>query len=252
MPTVVLLIGSLVSLGLTILLARTPAASVQRRRDRPERLLRDVAVIFGIALFFPLWDHVLIETAGLPLAPLWTPRSTLTVGAVTLILLPWLMALWRRGRIGGMGWGLPQRGGVALGVIVVGAILGVFPFLFGVSIPPASSFDLLLSLLTIVSLDEILFRGAIQSRLEVVLAGAWPWLLTGLLYGLWYMPALVFGVQDTPDPSLGYRLALLLWQTSFGWLLAVARHVTGSLVPGLLAHYLFLSLSPWLLYFLGR
>lgn len=251
MNTLALILSTLVALGLTVLLAQLPGPKAQRRRDRPQRLLTDATLLYVVALLFPLWDHGLIDTLGLPLVRLWSPRPDITVGAAVLLVLPWFIAAFRRGHAGLMGWEVPIRAGLATLVIVVMALLGVLPLLQGAPVPPATGWTIALSFLTVALLDESLFRGAIQSRLEVVMAEAWPWLLTGLLYGLWYVPAILVEAGAT-GATLTDTLLRLLFQLSLGWLLSVTRHVTGSLLPGLLAHFLFLQLGPLLALLLGR
>ena len=251
MNTLALILSSLVALALTALLAQLPGPKAHRRRDRPQRLLTDATLLYAVALFFPLWDYGLIGALGLPLVRLWTPRPDITVGAAVLLVLPWFVAAFRRGHVELMGWSLPERGGLAGLVILVLALLGALPLLQGAPIAPATGWTFALSFLTVALLDESLFRGAIQSRLEVVMAEAWPWLITGLLFGLWYAPAILIEGAAVNAP-LTDTLLRLLFQLSLGWLLSVTRHVTGSLLPGLLAHFLFLQVGPLLALLLAR
>ena len=251
MTTLALILSTLVALALTVLLAQLPGPKAQRRRDRPQRLLTDATLLYAVALFFPLWDYGLIDTLGLPLVRLWTPRPDITVGAAVLLVLPWFIAALRRGHVGLMGWQLPVRGGLAGLVILVTALLGALPLVQGTPVAPASGWTFALSFFTVALLDESLFRGAIQSRLEVVMAEAWPWLITGLLFGLWYAPAILADATAT-GATMTDMLLRLLFQLSLGWLLSVTRSVTGSLLPGLLAHFLFLQIGPLLALLLGR
>lgn len=251
MTTLALILSTLVALALIVLLAQLPGPKAQRRRDRPQRLLGDAMLLYVVALVFPLWDYGLIDTLGLPLMRLWTPRPEITVGAAVLLVLPWFIAVLRRGHIGLMGWQLPSRGGVAGLVILVMALLGALPLVQGAAVTPATGWSVALSFVTVALLDESLFRGAIQSRLEIVMAEAWPWLITGLLYGLWYAPALLAEAAAS-GATLTDILLRLLFQLSLGWLLSVTRSVTGSLLPGLLAHFLFLQIGPLLALLLGR
>ncbi len=251
MNTLALILSIIVTLALTVLLAQLPGPKAQRRRDRPQRLLTDAALLYAIALVFPLWDHGLIDTLGLPLPRLWSPRPDITVGAAVLLALPWFLAALRRGHAGLLGWQVPSRGGVAALVIIVAALLGALPLVQGAPVAPATGWTVALSFFAVALLDESLFRGAIQSRLEIVLAEAWPWLITGLLFGLWYTPAILTAAAASGATPTDTVLRLL-FQLSLGWLLSVTRNVTGSLLPGLLAHFLLLQTGPLLALLLGR
>jgi membrane protease YdiL (CAAX protease family) len=137
-------------------------------------------------------------------------------------------------------------------VVLVLTVLGALPFLLGIPVTRADTFSLVLSFVTVALLDENLFRGAIQSRLEAVLAGAWPWLITGLLFGLWYAPGILVMAGPGAGGNVVDALLRLLAQLSLGWLLSVTRSRTGSLLPGLIAHFLFLQIGPLLALLLGR
>ncbi len=242
MPLLAASIITIPALLLTVVVGRTSRPPAARRRDEPGHLLGDVAWLFLVALFFPLWDYGLIDALGLPLVRLWSPRPGVTVGVVALLLMPLVAQIVRRRRTNGLGWRPARHEAAALLVMAVLAVLGTVSLLLGANVAHATLFDVLLTLVTVVLLDENLFRGALQSRLELVLAGEWPWFISGLLYGVWYAPALLWGAGgDTLTVVAG-----LLATVSLGWLLGITRDRTGSLLPGIVAHFLFLTTGPLL------
>lgn len=251
MQLIVWLASAIIALAFTALLTRARRLGVARRREQPNRLLRDVAVLFVVALFFPLWDYVLVDTLGVPLIHLWTPRPDFTIGAAVLLILPIILEIMRGGRSPGLGWRLPSNALTVIIVLVVSLLLGALPILMRVPVTATNLYDTLLSLLTIVILEEMLFRGAIQGRLEMIFAGHWPWLLSGVLYGLWFVPALFAGAGQTAGPAWLGPLGWWLAQASLGWLLSITRDRTGSLLPGLVAHLLLLQTAPLLALALG-
>ncbi len=82
-------------------------------------------------------------------------------------------------------------------------------------------------------LEEKMFRGALQIRLEATLGALRSWLASGLLFGLFHLYAnyLVPGRSLTPE-----AWASLAYLTAFGLLLGVIAARTRSIFPSFLVH----------------
>jgi len=81
--------------------------------------------------------------------------------------------------------------------------------------------------------EEIVFRGLIQTRFEAELGSAKPWILSSLLFGFYHFLAwfLIGGKMLTT-----YSLGQLTYVTVFGILLGILRAKTRSLLPPFLLH----------------
>lgn len=82
-------------------------------------------------------------------------------------------------------------------------------------------------------LEEVLFRGMIQTRLESALGAVRSWIVSGLMFGVYhlYLHYLVPGRAPTAEDLLG-----LVYMTAFGMLLGVVFAKTRSLLPSFLIH----------------
>ncbi len=82
-------------------------------------------------------------------------------------------------------------------------------------------------------LEEALFRGLIQTRLESALGTVRSWVLSGLIFGFYHFYAhfLVPGITPTISDALG-----LIYLSVFGMLLGVIFGKTRSLLPPFLIH----------------
>jgi len=81
--------------------------------------------------------------------------------------------------------------------------------------------------------EEVLFRGLLQTRLESLMGVVWSWVLSGLFFGFYhyYIHYLVPG--RVLSPSNGFEIMYL---TAFGLLLGVIFAKTRSLLPPFLLH----------------
>src|SRR5437660_784434 len=122
MQTLLFLIGALAALGMTALVARVPAPAATPRRERLNRLSGQVLSLFGIALVFPLWDYVLVDSLVAPLPHIWSREQGVVVGALILLALPFVMASRSPDGLGMLGWRWPGNGGAALAVVVFSAV----------------------------------------------------------------------------------------------------------------------------------
>jgi len=86
-----------------------------------------------------------------------------------------------------------------------------------------------------VFVEEVLFRGLLQTRLEVVLGAPRAWLISGLIFGLNHL----YQLYLIPGKQITLEIAFqLLYLTAFGWLLGIVFAKTRSLLPGFLLHAL--------------
>jgi len=82
-------------------------------------------------------------------------------------------------------------------------------------------------------LEEAIFRGAIQTRLEAPLGATGAWIVTALLFGLNHYHALYVAAGRTVDAAAALQLGYL---TAFGLLLGIVFARTRSLLPSFLLH----------------
>jgi membrane protease YdiL (CAAX protease family) len=82
-------------------------------------------------------------------------------------------------------------------------------------------------------LEEIIFRGLIQTRLEAILGTTWSWILSGLFFGFYhyYHDYLITGKIVTTE-----NIFQLIYLSLFGILLGVIFAKTRSLLPSYLVH----------------
>jgi membrane protease YdiL (CAAX protease family) len=172
----------------------------------------------------------LFKTAAID--PLLTRQLTAAVlgGGLVAVLLA-----ARRQPLKSAGWGkATQRGGLMLGLALAFLILFLsgraVSFLQGAAALP----DFLSGLAVISLLEETVFRGYIQLRLDWWLGKRWGLALTVFLFLLWRLPLLLLG----PVAGLPLVLGLVLIQAVLlGWLMQVSGHV---LAPAL---YRFISMA---------
>ena len=81
--------------------------------------------------------------------------------------------------------------------------------------------------------EEVIFRGMIQTRLEAALGSVRAWILSGLFFGLhhYYAHYLMIG-----KPLAVSDVLELIFLTAFGMLLGVIYAKTRSLLPSYLIH----------------
>ena len=83
--------------------------------------------------------------------------------------------------------------------------------------------------------EEVLFRGLLQTRLEALMGTARAWLCSGALFGAYhyYVNHLIPGRPPTPEQILS-----LVYLAAFGMLLGAMAAKTRSLLPSFLVHAL--------------
>ena len=100
-------------------------------------------------------------------------------------------------------------------------------------------FFLVISLYATVFIEEFLYRGVIQSKLERALGQKKGWFYGGIIFGLAHIPANFFApfwATGTVDIVAG--LLMLGVQIVNGWWFGIAYTKTRSLIPGIIMHYI--------------
>lgn len=88
-------------------------------------------------------------------------------------------------------------------------------------------------------LEEFLFRGVIQSKLERALGQNKGWFYAGIVFGLIHIPTNFFGpLWEAGDASIIAGLLLLVGQIMNGWWYGIAYTKTRSLIPCIIMHYM--------------
>jgi membrane protease YdiL (CAAX protease family) len=103
----------------------------------------------------------------------------------------------------------------------------------------APLFFLLISLYGTVFIEEFLYRGVIQSKLERAMGQTKGWFYGGIIFGLAHIPANFFAplwIAGTVDMTAG--LLLLGVQIANGWWYGITFTKTRSLMPSIITHYL--------------
>ena len=104
---------------------------------------------------------------------------------------------------------------------------------------PAPVFFLVISLYSTVFLEEFLFRGVIQTKLERALGLHKGWFYGGIVFGLIHIPTNFFGpLWEAGDASILTGFLLLIGQIMNGWWFGITYIKTRSLIPCLILHYM--------------
>jgi membrane protease YdiL (CAAX protease family) len=207
------------------LVARGPNPGRSPTR-RPWRELGELATLIAAMLAVPLVRFRLGWYSG------WvSPYFVLCLLAPLVLEL-----LLRRRPLSAVGLREPQ----GRRVTAMAAVLAAFYLLARVTAAmrrggplQVSAYGLISATLVFPFLEEMLFRGLIQTRLEALAGPRWAWMASGLLFGFYYLYVhyLTQGRVPTPEEALG-----LAYLTALGWLLGAMRAKTGSLWPGWWVH----------------
>lgn len=205
---------------------------------------------------------VTVGSAGRPLEVGLTALAV--VGPVTGMVFPLLGALgwtpydWRGGAVLAAAYGacFPLVGLVvrkvrpstaevttakqlagATGALVVGAVVAA---LCSESVPIVSR--ILLALAVVGPGEETLFRGVVQTRLD--LAFGRPWRLFGADLGWgWILASLLFGLAHLTSPSMPWQGGWALWTVFAGLLFGYLRAKGGSVLASALVHGVLLAVA---------
>lgn len=146
--------------------------------------------------------------------------------------------LLRRRDLTLMGVALPMNSGKLRAVVYVLALFLVSKVVDPLHVSAGPYADIPWSwsaILVFPLVEEVLFRGLLQTRLEALLGTARAWLGSGLLFGAYhyYVNFVVMGRFPHTDDLLS-----LAYLTVFGLLLGVIAAKTRSLLPSFLVHAL--------------
>ncbi|MHA2426305.1 MAG: CPBP family intramembrane glutamic endopeptidase [Candidatus Thorarchaeota archaeon] len=104
---------------------------------------------------------------------------------------------------------------------------------------PVPLFFLFISLYATVFIEEFLYRGIIQSKLERALGQNKGWFYGGIVFGLAHIPANFFApIWGTGTVDIVTGLLMLGVQIVNGWWFGITYTKTRSLIPGIIIHYL--------------
>lgn len=201
-----------------------PSSSVASRNPAREAL--EIALLLVCLLGIPFIEFDLLWFSG------WR-------GAYLLfgLLAPIIMELlWRRRSLAAIGFCAPRD---KRALIIVGVILGVYCAV-RIIVPLAKGTEihiewqqLIANSIIFALLEETLFRGMIQTRLQSILGDGRAWVFSGLIFGAYhyYVHYLV------PGQFLTFANALsLVSLTALGMLLGVVFAKTRSILPSFLIH----------------
>jgi membrane protease YdiL (CAAX protease family) len=103
----------------------------------------------------------------------------------------------------------------------------------------APVFFLVISLYATVFIEEFLYRGVIQSKLERALGQNKGWFYGGIVFGLAHIPANFFApMWSTGTVDVIAALLMLGVQIVNGWWFGITYTKTRSLIPGIIIHYI--------------
>jgi len=171
---------------------------------------------------------------------LYIPISLIVYAGAALALAFVVELLIGEGSLQHLGFQLPINWPLSLAIVLFSFIFGAAPALFGGGAAKPSSLDLLIFGLIVPALvEEVCFRGLIQTRLEELHGPILAWIIGGILFGLWHIPTDFWGtMKSSMNLNLTGSLGLLLLQIGNGMIMGVLYIKTRSLLPCILAHYL--------------
>jgi len=161
-----------------------------------------LSAYFVFGLLAPLLMELLLRKRPLSVVGFQRPRDPRALTLVGLLFVLVLTSRLAEPLLSGRGFALEWRELISAAAI--------FPFL-----------------------EEVLFRGLIQTRLESALGAVRAWVVTGLLFGGYhgYVHYVVLGQELTTEGMLG-----LVYLAVFGMLLGVVFAKTRSVLPSFLLH----------------
>jgi len=117
-------------------------------------------------------------------------------------------------------------------ILIMGSLIFVRP-------KPAPVFFLIMSLYTPAFLEEFLYRGVLQSKLERAIGQNKGWFYGGIVFGLAHIPSNFFApLLLAGDPNIVAGMLLLGGQIVNGWWLGITYTKTRSLMPCIIIHYM--------------
>ncbi|MCK5239839.1 MAG: CPBP family intramembrane metalloprotease [Candidatus Thorarchaeota archaeon] len=229
--------------------------------ENPKREVSEALLLWGIMFVVASIFAFVIYTTGIfDVSDQYSPTLLLLWAIVYTIpglVIPALFVLfvnkWNARTDLGITLKIQQRS-VWMFVIVLQFVL-IFAELSIRGAPETAPFFFLaISLYATVFLEEFLYRGVIQSKLERAFGLNKGWFYGGIVFGLAHIPANFFAplwIAGTVDMTAG--LLLLGVQIVNGWWYGITYAKTRSLLPSIIIHYLadfFIIYLAWIFLFL--
>ncbi len=191
-----------------------------------------ICVIFAVFLLGVVFSP-LLEGMANP-----TPLTLITF--IAIMALPYIVipVLYIRSKYKwslrdyGFRMPLPNTKAIIIFAIIFFVITGLKPLLED-DFTPMPVMMIVFSLYQPAFIEEFLFRGILQGRLERAVGQNKSWIYAGLLFGLVHLP--VNYLVANMDFATG--LVQFMSQTAWGWVFGILYMKTRSLYPGMLVHF---------------
>jgi len=206
-----------------------------RDEDKKKGIIESIAIgaifmafLLGV-VFSPLLEKMANPTPGVLLV-------FIAIMAVPYILIPvtYIQSKYKWSwKDYGFRMPLPQKKSIITFAFIFLVLTGLKP-LFGDDFTPKPVFMILFALYQPGFIEEFLFRGILQGRLERAVGQNKAWIYAGIIFGLIHIPVNYFVANM--DFTTG--LVQFMSQTAWGWVFGILFMKTRSLYPGMIAHFL--------------
>lgn len=213
------------------------------RSSNPGREIRSVLLLWLLALGVNFLRLSILEPIAQNATPSPALRELIYLPLPTLVFL--IFPLYLNNKFDhhpleqlGLTWKSRSKG-VAIFALAFGALGGTVAFLSGETVVGVTAYSLgalLFLLYNNAFLEEFLYRGVIQTRLERVVGQRRSILFSGLIFAASHV-LLDFSILAREGGFLAVFYALLM-QTLGGWLAGLIFTKTRTLWPGMVTHYL--------------
>jgi len=220
------IVFTLISLFFIFLIQRGAYVSLPTAPRRPVREIVEAGLLAGCLLILRFIHFDLFWLSG------WT-SAYLVFGLLAPMVMEWGV---RRRSLSAIGFRMPEN----KKTLVLAAILFGLYLAARLVIPPLLGATFMFSWQEFFSnsiifpfVEEVIFRGMIQTRLEAAWGSTRAWILSGLFFGFYhyYVHYLVIG-----RPLAVTSILELVFLTAFGMLLGMIYAKTRSLLPSYLIH----------------
>jgi membrane protease YdiL (CAAX protease family) len=237
MITVILLVVQIVIvLLLHFVIGKYPEPlppSENRRRENIETLVMWVLAFAVVTIFIMTLSA---EARAEPTSGLIVQR--ILVGIPFELVGPLLfVVLVKKWTARDLGFSWPRSPAVVILAVALFGFAGLMPIIGEEVMPePLPVPFVLLALYQPAFIEEFLFRGIFQGKLERALGPTKGWFYSGIIFGLFHLYVDFFGPQW--NGSVVDALFTLAGQIVAGWMFGIIYTKSRSLLPGMVAHYL--------------